>query len=107
MKTVDQYTLDWIEMSNGDIHRGIVDFSNQKFVHFYNFETDDISPDIIIVAIIWRLKYRETRFSVFCAVNYPHLRLPRINIVNKKGINYLSSNGVESNKPKKHLINMS
>lgn len=91
MNTLDNATLDWIEMTNGDVFRGVLDYSNNKFIHFYNFDDKNVTPDLVIVAIIWRLNNPSTRFSVYCALNFPKIELPKINIINKKGITVTSS----------------
>lgn len=94
MSELDNATLDLIELSNGDVHRGIVDYSNQKFVHFYNFSDEVVSPDLVLIAIAWKLRHQHLRFSVYCSIHFPMVELPRINIINRKGIEKLSNEGV-------------
>lgn len=82
--------LDWIKMSNGDTLVGVVDFSNEKFIHFYNFDLIEDDPSCIIAAIVWKAKYHTMRFSVFCALHYPQLKIPRVNLVNRRGVKDMS-----------------
>ena len=78
--------LDWIKLSNGQTLSGIVDYSNDRFVHFYDFNgiTD---PNVIVVAIIWRQQEQDLRFSVYCSMYFPKLKIPKVKLLNRIAIN--------------------
>lgn len=63
--------------------KGIVDFSNSNFIHFFDFSNDD-QIDLIVLAIKWRLYYPDLRFSVFCSIYYPKVQIPQVILINKK-----------------------
>lgn len=65
--------------------KGIVDFSNKKFVHFFDFsETDD--ADLVMAAVEWKTYFSDMRFSVFCSIHHPKLKLPPVKVINKRHI---------------------
>lgn len=87
----ENYIMDWVRMSNGKTMTGVVDFATDRFVHFFNFDLVDDDPNLVVAAIIWRAKYSHLRFSVFCSMHFPKLEIPQVNLINKRGIEDLSS----------------
>ena len=85
------YIMDWVRMSNGKTLTGVVDFATDRFVHFFNFDLVDDDPNLVLAAIVWRAKYSHLRFSVFCSMYFPDLQIPQVNLINKRGIEDLSS----------------
>lgn len=78
-------------MSNGKKMTGVVDFATDRFVHFFNFDVVEDDANIIMAAIVWRAKYSHMRFSVFCSTYFPSINIPRVNLINRRGITGMSS----------------
>lgn len=79
-------TLDWIDLSTGERLVGVLDYMNNRFIHFYNFNHNS-DPNLILAAIAWRTGHHHTmRFSVFCAIYCRGITLPAVNLVNRKTI---------------------
>lgn len=67
-----------IEIQSGEIFVGIIDFVTQKKLFFFNIDDDDH----LLLAIMWSGDTeRLTRFSVFCATNFPHIILPKAKLI--------------------------
>lgn len=78
--------LDYITLEDGTTLEGIVDHVTSKYVYFFDF-TGEINPDYIVLTGIWKtseLAYK--RFSVFCLLRYPHVVLPKVNLLPTKYI---------------------
>lgn len=85
------YIMDWVKMSNGKTLVGVVDFATDRFIHFFNFDLVDDDPNLVMAAIVWKAKYSNLRFSVFCSMYFPKLEIPQVNLINKRGIEDMSS----------------
>lgn len=106
MYSEENYILDWVEMSNGKKMTGVVDFATDKFVHFFNFDIIENDPDLVLVAVIWRARYSHMRFSVFCSTMFPNIQIPRVNLINRRGIETMSSIRHKSEKEKKTRLSI-
>ncbi len=82
----DHYVLDWVKMSNGVTFTGVFDYQSDRFIHFFNFDIIEDDPTLILAAIIWKAKYNDIRFSVFCSTYFPRIKLPQVNLINKRGV---------------------
>ena len=86
----DQFILDWVELSTGDRYYGVIDFCTDRFIHFFNF-TDEENKDAVLAAILWRTTYSHLRFSVFMSTTFPGMDIPKVNLVNRRGVVGLNS----------------
>lgn len=91
--------LDYIETKNGILHYGIIDFITTKHVYLFDFSKDE-SPDYILMAAYWKMTNSVTRFSVFCIIEYPNIRLPRVVLIPKSNIKATNAVLTPTKKPK-------
>jgi hypothetical protein len=97
--------LDQIELNDGRIFIGIIDFVSTKQIYVFDF-TREPKEEFILLAILWKGYNPELRFSVYCSINYPDIRLPRAILIPK---NHITSTDKEvqltkPNKTKKKII---
>lgn len=78
--------LDKISLKDGREFIGIVDFVNNKQIYMFDF-TNEINTDYILLAILWKGYNPNLRFSVYCSINYPDVKLPRAILIPKNHIN--------------------
>jgi len=81
--------LDWVKLNNGDELTGILDYANDRFIHFYDFKGIS-DPNVVLAAIVWRQKDTEMRFSVYCSMYFPKLVIPRVKLLNRIAIDSCS-----------------
>lgn len=102
----DNNLLDQIELKTEKVKMGIVDFKNNKFVHFFDLSTTN-DPNLIIIVIIWRLKYDTMRFSVFCSKFFPNISIPDVTLINMNSIEEINTRtpvSVNENVKKKKFL---
>lgn len=67
--------LDRVKTIQKDMN-GIVDYLAKKHIIFYDF-TRCNDTNLILLVMLWRLSEdHDTRFSIFCKTNFPHITLP-------------------------------
>ena len=100
-KLTDNSILDYIILNNGNQLNGILDYANDRFIHFYDFSGVE-DPNIILASIIWRDNEINIRFSIFCSMYFRQLSIPRVKLINRIAVEY-SSVDIEKNtfKPEK------
>ena len=74
--TKNNTLIDSIELKDGRNLLGIADFISNKQIYFFDF-TQEPNVDYLLLAILWKGYSPDIRFSVFCAIYYPDLTLPR------------------------------
>lgn len=81
--TEQQNLLNTIHLKTGETLIGIVDYITTKQIYFFDFTKQaEFSPDILFLAMMWRgNSLSNTRFSVYCAINYPGLELPEAKLI--------------------------
>jgi len=67
-------------------YKGIVDFCTKKQVIFYDFGSNHNAPELLAIAIHWKMEYPMLRFSVFKAKFYPHVAIQPPVVIAKKAI---------------------
>lgn len=77
--------FDTVTLKDGRKFYGIVDYVSTKQIYFFDFTTE-VDIDYIILAILWRGNTETLRFSVFSAIEYPTVRLPRAILIPISGI---------------------
>ena len=93
------YLLNKIELKNGKSFIGIVDYITTKQLYFFDF-TNEKYIDYILLAILWKGNYDNMRFSVFCAINFPNIDLPRVILLPQSNIEDIDGMLPEFDKPK-------
>lgn len=84
-----QSVIETVRLKDGTSLTGIVDFVSSKQIYFFDF-TNETQTDFVLIAVLWKGNQPTLRFSVFCACEYPSIKLPRAilipisNIVNKE-----------------------
>lgn len=94
--------FDEITFNDGETKYGIIDYISTKHLYFFDFtEIDDAAYSIL--AIAWRAECLEDpkRFSVFCLINYPRLRLPKAKLIPKSAIKK-STRSIKGRSQKSH-----
>lgn len=97
----EQPVLDSITINgkNREVLKGIIDFSNPNFIHFFDLSGDE-TGELMVLAVKWRIHKSHLRFSVFCAMYYPSIRLPNILLINKKNVSISSPSEIHKQKEK-------
>ena len=80
-----QKLLDRIELYDGTIIVGIVDFVNRKHIHLYDF-TSSNDPNLVLLAMLWRTEKPEIRFSIYASIYAPDINIPQIKLIHKNNI---------------------
>lgn len=80
--------------------RGIIDFKNKKFIHFFDF-TNDFDEDLMILAVIWRITRPDLRFSVFCSIYFPKKALPKVKVISRYHVEVVPKESPSHKKIKK------
>ena len=81
-----QKLLDRIELYDGTIIVGIVDYVNKKHVHLFDFTGID-DPNIVLLAMLWRTDEENSlRFSLYVTKKYPTIQIPRIKLIHRNNI---------------------
>jgi hypothetical protein len=71
--------------------KGIIDFVSPNFIHFFDMSSDE-TGDLMMLIVKWRVSdHSHLRFSVFCAMFYPHSYIPNIILLNVKQIDLYPS----------------
>lgn len=99
MNNNDEYIMDWVIMANGTRLTGVLDFVSDRFIHFFNFDLIEDDPTLVLAAVVWKAKYSHIRFSVFCSTYYPSLKIPRVNLINRRGISEMSCTAPKNKEP--------
>ena len=99
------YLLNTIELKDGRKLLGIVDFVTTKQLYFFDF-TNEHTIDYVTLSILWKGNHAEMRFSVFCTVEYPNVRLPKVVLIPQSNIKDIKGKLPDYKKPKqkKRLI---
>lgn len=88
---IHHHILDSIVTSNDVEKVGVVDYINDRFIHFFDFsEIQD--PDVVLMVVLWRTRFAHMRFSLFASIHFPKITLPRVTLINKRGLNDYTSN---------------
>ena len=90
--------LNKIKLKDGTEFIGIVDFVSNKKIYMFDFSK--VQEDFIILATLWAGNSDSLRFSVYCAINYPHIKLPQAIIIHKNNIEVSNKELVETEKTK-------
>ena len=87
-----------IVLQDGTELLGIVDFVSNKKIYMFNFA--QLQEDFIILAALWAGNSSHLRFSVYCVINYPSIKLPQAIIINENNIKYSSIKLTDTEKTK-------
>ena len=82
-----EFVFDTIVYKTGEVRHGIIDYASAKHFYFFDFtEINDMAYSLL--AIAWRADYLEApkRFSVYCLINYPMVRLPQAKLIPKASL---------------------
>lgn len=93
------YLLNTIELKDGRKLLGIVDFVTTKQLYFFDF-TNEHTIDYVTLSIIWKGNNAEMRFSVFCTIEYPELRLPKVILIPRTNVVDIKGKMPDYKKPK-------
>ena len=101
------YLLNTIELKDGRILTGIIDYSTKKQLYFFDF-TNEENMDYILLSMLWKGNKPELRFSVFCVIHYPAIELPKAKLIPVSNIKYINADIPDYDKPKqrKRLIRL-
>lgn len=81
-----QKLLDRLELYDGSIIIGIVDYVNKKHVHLFDF-TGINDPNIVLLAMLWKTDTTTNlRFSLYVTKNWPQLKVPQIKLIHRNNI---------------------
>lgn len=81
------------------MHYGIVDYVTTKHLYMFDFSKNE-NPDYILLASWWKMSIDPNRFSVYCVLNYPELKLPRTVLIPKALIKKTNASTIPTKKPK-------
>lgn len=83
--TNQQRVLDKIELNDGRVIYGIVDYVTTKQIYFFDLTREEYS-DYVLLAILWQGNKPNLRFSVYVATEYPFVAIPSAVLIPKKNI---------------------
>lgn len=81
--------LDKITLKDGRTLTGIMDFVSTKQIYILDF-TNNEEVDYLLLAMLWKGNKPEMRFSVYCSIYYPSLKLPKAILIPKNNISETS-----------------
>lgn len=94
----NEYLLSKIELHDGRELIGVIDFVTKKQIYFFDFTFEE-SIDYILLTMLWKGNNNKMRFSVFCAVEYPDVRLPQAKLIPVSNIKNINTKIPEYIKP--------
>jgi hypothetical protein len=77
---IHDYLLNKVVLKDGRELIGIIDYTTTKQLYFFDF-TNEMNIDYVLLSIMWKGNYDHMRFSVFCTIQYPGIRLPNVILI--------------------------
>jgi len=91
--------LDIIKLKNNKTLIGIIDYISTKQIYFFDF-SQELDKDFLLLAILWKGNNPNIRFSVYCIIEFPEIKLPRAILIPLSNIEDSSKNVEITKKPK-------
>lgn len=93
------YLFNTIKLKDGRNLLGIVDFVTTKQLYFFDF-TNEYMIDYVTLCILWKGNCDNMRFSVYCTIEYPTIKLPKVVLIPISSIDNINGNIPTYKKPK-------
>lgn len=97
---IQDYLLNKITLKDGRELIGIIDYTTTKQLYFFDFTNNEKNIDYILLSIMWKGNYDHLRFSVFCTIQYPDIRLPNVILIPQNLVQSIQGNLPSYIKPK-------
>lgn len=91
--------LDRIELNDGNVLYGIVDYVSKREAYFFDLGNES-HEDYTMLAVLWKGNNPRLRFSVYCAIEYPYLPLPKAIIIPLNSVKESSVKFTKTKNPK-------
>ena len=93
------YLLNTVELKDGRKLMGIIDYVTTKQLYFFDF-TEEHTVDYVTLSILWKGNHAEMRFSVFCTIEYPTIKLPKVVLIPQSNVKEIKGKLPDYKKPK-------